>query len=374
MSSPRTIPPLLDPYLRSIFQRLPEETAALVVATGILGASTNWLVLRYLHSFLKAASPSPHQQSRKPGEESSFPEEKDNTNVTTTTTSVLLLSFLRDYTFWKEGASRVGLDLDALARTGKFAYVDGLSVDLFHGSSSSSSSSSTNSHAPPPSPTADLGGGGRRSVPGVLPRVPVPVIPGRIPVSGRDDWKTAAAAHSINNIAATRVGRAGPGTTKLASPSLKDLGETISKVVEDLQGHAAAAGKKSKVVLVIDQLDFWLAAAGESTSSSELIQLLLDLQEKVDTTILALSADEPLVVAQTTTLEKEHSSFVLSLAHEAMMVLSLRLLDTGVAKDVSGVVRITAGGGVPHGMSIEENEYLYHVGGDGGVKVFERGQ
>jgi elongator complex protein 6 len=63
---------------------------------------------------------------------------------------------------------------------------------------------------------------------------------------------------------------------------------------------------------------------------------------------------------------------VLSLAHEAEAILSLRLLDTGAAKDVSGVVRITRGGGALE-RAIEEHEYLYHVGGDGGVKVFERG-
>lgn len=73
-------------------------------------------------------------------------------------------------------------------------------------------------------------------------------------------------------------------------------------------------------------------------------------------------------------LEKEHAALVLSLAHEAEAVLSLRLLDTGTAKDVNGVVRITRGGAASLDRAIEEHEYLYHVGGDGGVKVFERGQ
>lgn len=86
-----------------------------------------------------------------------------------------------------------------------------------------------------------------------------------------------------------------------------------------------------------------------------------------------MSADEPLVASQTTALEKEHAAFMLSLAHEAEAVLSLRLLDTGTAKDVSGVVRITRGGALLDRV-VEEHEYLYHVGGDGGVKVFERGQ
>lgn len=95
----------------------------------------------------------------------------------------------------------------------------------------------------------------------------------------------------------------------------------------------------------------------------------------VDTTVLTLSADQPLIDEQTTTLEKQHAHFVLSLVHEAAMILSLRLLDTGVAKDVSGVIRITAGGGGDiHGRALEVNEYLYHVRGDCSVNVFERGQ
>jgi elongator complex protein 6 len=59
--------------------------------------------------------------------------------------------------------------------------------------------------------------------------------------------------------------------------------------------------------------------------------------------------------------------------------MSLRLLDTGTARDVSGVVRITAGDEAEVDdrhiqRRIEEKELLYFVGGDGGVKVFERGQ
>lgn len=96
-------------------------------------------------------------------------------------------------------------------------------------------------------------------------------------------------------------------------------------------------------------------------------------EQKTHATVITLSADDPLVVSQATTLEKEHASLVLSAAHEAELVLSLRLLDTGTAKDVSGVLRITRGGG-ESSRSVEEKEYLYHVLGDGGVQVFERGQ
>ena len=58
--------------------------------------------------------------------------------------------------------------------------------------------------------------------------------------------------------------------------------------------------------------------------------------------------------------------------------MSVRGLDTGVAKDVSGVLRISRGAGlqVEEGegeAEVEERVFLYLVTGDGGVRVFERG-
>jgi elongator complex protein 6 len=93
--------------------------------------------------------------------------------------------------------------------------------------------------------------------------------------------------------------------------------------------------------------------------------------QQTDAAVVTLAADDPLIKEQQTTLEKNHAWLALSLAHEADTVLSLRLLDTGTAKDVSGVIRITHGGG---NLDTKDHEYLYHVAGDGGVRVFERGQ
>jgi elongator complex protein 6 len=56
--------------------------------------------------------------------------------------------------------------------------------------------------------------------------------------------------------------------------------------------------------------------------------------------------------------------------------MSLRLLSTGVARDVSGVLRISKAAGadeIDTQSPFEEKEVLYLVGGDGSVKVFERG-
>jgi len=77
-------------------------------------------------------------------------------------------------------------------------------------------------------------------------------------------------------------------------------------------------------------------------------------------------------------LERDHAALVLNMSHEADFVMSLRLLDTGTARDVSGVLRITIEDSIEQaGEDIQrriEKELLYFVGGDGGVKVFERGQ
>lgn len=71
------IPPLLEPYLA-----LPPE-ASLILLTSVLGASSNWLVLRHLYSYLKTSS-------------------TEDTNV-----GVILASFMRDGAFWREGAGKL---------------------------------------------------------------------------------------------------------------------------------------------------------------------------------------------------------------------------------------------------------------------------
>jgi elongator complex protein 6 len=72
------IPPLLEPYLS-----LPSE-ASLILLTSVLGASSNWLVLRFLHSALLTSDVLPEDEPR-----------------------VLLVSFMRDAAFWKENARRL---------------------------------------------------------------------------------------------------------------------------------------------------------------------------------------------------------------------------------------------------------------------------
>jgi hypothetical protein len=78
------IPPLLEPYLS-----LPPE-ASLILLTNVLSTSTNWLVLRYLQSFLTPPARNPEAEDRKPEG-----------------TTVVLVSFLRDWAFWRDGARKM---------------------------------------------------------------------------------------------------------------------------------------------------------------------------------------------------------------------------------------------------------------------------
>ncbi|KAF4968945.1 hypothetical protein FSARC_3709 [Fusarium sarcochroum] len=266
MASTSRLPHLLEPYLSL------NAEASLNLITSVLGASSNWLLLRHVYSYLRGNTD---------GDEST----KD--------TGVVLVSFMRDGAFWREGSTKLGLDLDALSRTGRFTFVDGL-TGLY-----------SNDKAP--------ASGARKE----------------------------------------RI---------LRSPNLADIKKEVEGAIGDLRA--------SRKFLIIDQLDALLAVTDESTTSLTLQNLVLGLRGLVHSTLLTLSADTPLVAAQATTLEREHASLVLSTAHAADAVLALRMLDTGTARDVSGVVRITGPGieGMGGGA-----EFLYHVTADGGVRVFERG-
>ncbi|PHH89185.1 hypothetical protein CDD83_6523 [Cordyceps sp. RAO-2017] len=223
--------------------------------------------------------------------------------------AVVLVSFMRSGDFWREGAAKMGLDLGVLARAGRFVFVDGL-TGLF------------------------------------------------APALGR-------------------TGGAPPGADRVIFGS--ELG-TVRRGIE--AGLAAAHG--AKTVLIVDQIDVLVAAAAPADNVTDLSvqSMLLSLREtpsqRAHATILTFAADDPLLQAQTTTLERRHAALVLSQTHAARTIVSLRKLDTGTARDVSGVMRITAAAhddGHDDGDDglRDDAEYLYHVGGDLSVRVFERG-
>lgn len=99
MPSQPPIPPLLSSYLA-----LPQESS-LSLLTSVLGASSNWLVLRFLYSAL-----TPHKAA-------------ETNDVSENETKVVFISWLRDWSFWKEGAKRLGVDL---SKSSRITLIDGL--------------------------------------------------------------------------------------------------------------------------------------------------------------------------------------------------------------------------------------------------------
>ena len=71
-------------------------------------------------------------------------------------------------------------------------------------------------------------------------------------------------------------------------------------------------------------------------------------------------------------MEQAHRGFVVTLAHQAGVMVQVRGLDTGKAKDVSGVVRVGGEGWRGEGGE-EMEEWLYFLKGEG-VEVFRRGE
>ncbi|KAJ5154571.1 uncharacterized protein N7500_010010 [Penicillium coprophilum] len=347
MPSQPPLPPLLAPYVSN----LPDSSLTLV--SSILGATSNWLVLRFLHAAL--SSPSPN---------ASFGSDELHNGIKK---KVVLVSFMRSYEFWKTEAKRLGLDLARLADKQQFAFIDGLS-ELFY----APQTTSTPSISP-----AGLGSSPRttlpmRSAPGAVPgRLPQPVMPTATGARGNVIPKPAE-----------------PGIAKklhFSGRGLASLDALEKDILSVIQQQKSTMQDGDELVLIIDQPDLLLAATGPSMGigATEMSEWITALQQHAHATVLTLATDAPLIHNASasggqlaTPIETEHASLVIGLAHRARSVMQLRTLDTGAAKDVSGVLRISRGGGLNTSEedSLEEREALYFIQRDGGVKVFGRGE
>lgn len=169
--------------------------------------------------------------------------------------------------------------------------------------------------------------------------------------------------------------------------------EVLLKAIDE------AKATSTRILIVIDGIDFLLAAT--EITVEDLLDCIMELREvcmscafsarapveisdadqknqHVYSSIISASADYPLIQRQQSPLEIDHAAFVMSIAHEADLIWGVRELDTGSARDVSGVLRITRGPAIERnervpGEDFEEKELLYFVAGDGGIRVFERG-
>ncbi|KAF2757288.1 hypothetical protein EJ05DRAFT_385043 [Pseudovirgaria hyperparasitica] len=339
---PPRIPPLLHPYV----SLAPPDSLTLL--TSVLGASTNWLILRYILGAFDTKG--------KNGDEAESSRLASNGDV-----KVVLVSFLRDWDFWRTEARRsVGLDLTKLGVEGRFAFVDGLG-ELFlreDGVVPASASVTVSSSSP-------------SGIPG---RAPLAVTQNARGLSIRGKTQSALAQSSAEPSMKPKY------IATLTSPDLAHVEQTIQSALSSASSSSPSS-PPSRTLLILDDPSILLSAT--LTPVHAFLSSLLHIRTLAASSIISLPADSPLVhlTHTPTPLEREHANLVVGLGHTATRVVGLRLLDSGVARDVSGVLCVGRGGawdgddeesGRENGVNLEK-ELLYYVGGDGGVKVFERG-
>ncbi|PNS15989.1 hypothetical protein CAC42_4390 [Sphaceloma murrayae] len=369
MSTRSRIPPLLDTYIR-----LPPE-ASLLLLTGVVNITPHWIVTRFLSQFLGQQATT----RRSENDEAIDANGEDEQDV-----SVVLVSWMRDFEFWKTEARRgAAIDLTRLCAEKRFAFIDGLS-NLFGESTARVSSAKTSSPQKAPAP----------SRPNPIPhRGPLPAwtAPSRGPTEPTipDQPKSTSASSSIS---------------PLTSSSLSTTLATITSAISSL---------RSPTFLILDSPTLLLATS-PSVTPTDLSSFVLSLRSQVHSTLIASEADAPFLAAaapnaffgngdyltgakeggekgHVTPLEANHAAFLVGQAHQARWVMGVRGLETGGARDVSGVLAVRRGGawggdggeeraekrvgGIGNGGDGdgEEMEVLFRVGMDGGVKVFARG-
>lgn len=171
---------------------------------------------------------------------------------------------------------------------------------------------------------------------------------------------------------------------ELANQQRNSIFSTIEKAITEAVARLSQSEAKSNIFLILDNPDVHLATG--SATAQQLCFLMLKLRISVHSVLLVCSADQPLLQPtisnsglQITPLEIESSMFLTQQAHNARLVISVRELATGAAKDVSGVLRVTRSSGAydtdedAAGSKVDETEALYLVSRDGSVKVFQRG-
>ena len=168
----------------------------------------------------------------------------------------------------------------------------------------------------------------------------------------------------------------------LSTQSEPDTGDSLTEaekgILQSIQKHHKSPDRH--VVLILDNPDILLGSG--ITTAQHLDQLVQKLRSLVHSVVVTCSVDLPLVTAtaQSTNatfspLEVDCARFITRQAHNANFVMSVRGLDTGAARDVSGVLRVTRSGHSydlddDEEASVREMEALYLVQKDGGVQSF----
>ncbi|KIX07526.1 uncharacterized protein Z518_02179 [Rhinocladiella mackenziei CBS 650.93] len=348
------MPPIIPPALAAFIQQsLSPHTQTLI--TPVLSTSSTWLCLRFIYAALYGFE-----------DVDGAPQIGTGSDPTTGIEKVICVSLLMPLSLWVEMGKKMGLDILSLLKSTRLVYVDGLTCGKAASVGSGTGVGTATSHAP----TTRLKSLALNDVRDALdmalkavsssPSTPPPISTS---VSATTKSSTGPAPF-----------RRSPASTSLPGPD-----------------------SCTKPLILLDGIDFLLASQPSITPMS-LQSFLFMLRTQSHTLVVTCHADSPLLHASSATptgadvgsqLERNHAHFLTNLAHQSRWVFQLRGLDTGSAKDVTGVVRVSRGGdigvddeneGKPniHALRgsdvLADAEWLYQVKCDGSASVWGRGE
>jgi elongator complex protein 6 len=147
------------------------------------------------------------------------------------------------------------------------------------------------------------------------------------------------------------------------------LDEYTPERFEQLLSKSLDTAQSTETVLILEHPGVLLGTT--SLTADDLVSALYAVRSKVYSTVVMLQSDIFVPTqreSEGSPLQLEQQQLLISCAHQADYVVSVRKLDTGLAKDISGVVRITS-----NGLKRSGKEYLYRVDTNLSAKAWDRG-
>jgi elongator complex protein 6 len=180
--------------------------------------------------------------------------------------------------------------------------------------------------------------------------------------------------------------------------SLDSPQEHLDRIFEALNSRLEKyQDQSSRPGLILEGIDFVLASLDISKCDyAKLVQILLrhihKLRLLTSSLLLCLSADQSLLVVPeygssdsnryllnitpstaADPLEELQTRLLTSSLHQADCVFAIRSLDTGFARDVSGIITCRRKDGKALDSDVVDSEYLFQKASNGSVKVWKRG-
>jgi hypothetical protein len=156
-----------------------------------------------------------------------------------------------------------------------------------------------------------------------------------------------------------------------SSKSIQTSLEAISSSVNISLNNSTP---EQEIYLILDFPDVPFTLDATNLTADVVLTQIAQWRERVHALVVTLTADSisrDNIECRSLTLMRQQ--FLLSLAHQADVTFSTKKLDSGIAKDIGGAMRIT---GKTMDRILQEKEVLYFVdvGVGKGVEVWERGE